>query len=289
MMTHVLLDSDRVDISTTGDAVSLGGVLCGLKDIDGWHNGPGVRKNRADRLWAHGEFSERGWRTARLITISGHIRTTTRAEAGGFVDRLATVFADGTPGQFIFTDPDLGTRWANCTLEGAPKTAWTQQTRIDWELELLAADPRKYGLPVEAAGGVPVDGGALAFDLFTQGTMGVLDFGAPGSTGVVELTNVGTADTAPVFTVTGTMPSGFTVENRATGARLVFAGAVVTGQVVRLDSGSGDVTVNGVDRGVLLVRREWEMLDPGETGSWVLTAADSVGALMVVEVIPAWW
>lgn len=289
MMTHVIPEADSVTINATEVTATLDGVLCGLISIDGWHNGPGVRRDKTPRLWAHGDFTERGWRSGRLITLTGHVRTQTRAEAADFVDLLAATYAEGTSGRFSFEDPDQGTRWADVGLESEPKTDWKLPTRIDWQLELYAADPRKYGQSVSDVTGVPVDGGGLGFDLFTQGTLGVLDFGESGDPGFLELTNAGSADTGPVFTVTGDCPDGFTITNRVTGARLVYSAPVFVGQPVVLDASYGSVMVDGVDAGPALVRREFEMLDGGETGSWLLTAPNSVDALLRVEVTPAWW
>lgn len=290
MMTHVDLAPDRLDVRATEDTANLDGILCGLTSIDGWTNGPGIRRQRTDRLWAHGEFSERGWRTARLITITGHIRTTTRAEAAALVDELASVYADGTTGRFTFSDPDLGTRWADVALEGTPKTDWDRSTRIDFQMQLLAADPRKYGQAITGSTGVPVDGGGLGYDLYTVGSTGVLDYGAAGSPGIVSLTNAGTADTAPIHTITGSCPSGFTITELGTGRRLVYAGTVISGQVIRLDSADGSVMLDDDgDRGAQLVRREWLRLGKRQTGTWLFEAPGSTNAQLQTEVAPAWW
>lgn len=290
MMTHVDLKDSQLDIRATEDTANLDGVLCGLINHDGWINGPGVRRSKTPRLWAHGDFTERGWRTGRLITLTGHIRTSTRAEAAAFTDRLAEQFAEGSFGRFTFDDPDLGSRWAEVALESEPKANWSQPTRIDWQLELYAADPRKYGQKTAGSTGVPGDGGGLGYDLYTIGSTGVLDYGAAGSPGTVNLTNTGTADTPTVHIITGACPLGFSITEIGTGRRLVYAGAVIPGQVIRLDSADGSVTLDDDgDRSAQLVRREWVRLGKNQTGTWLFEAPGSTNALMTVEVTPAWW
>jgi hypothetical protein len=64
------LTVDGLTFSTEGWTSPQGYTLW-LDDLAGWTAGPSVRRDRTDRMNAHGEFSERGWRGARLVTITG--------------------------------------------------------------------------------------------------------------------------------------------------------------------------------------------------------------------------
>lgn len=279
-------------------SASLDGMVFGRKEsgaifkvgsFDGWFGSPGVRNDTTQRLWAHGNFSDNGWRDARLLILGGNARFDSDEAAMAGYHRLVSMAAQGAPLTLYVDDSLFGRLTATVQLSSAVEVDWVTPELFKFQFQLLAADPRKYGEAASDVTGVPVDGGGLGFALFTQGTLGVLDFGEPGDPGFLELTNSGTADTAPVFTVTGQCPQGFTITNRVTEARLAYASPVLAGQTVVLDAGFGSVQVNGVDAGPRLVRREFEMLDGGETGSWFLTAPNSVDALLRVEVTPAWW
>lgn len=287
-MTTGLAVGRKVITVTAHDMAIVDGINVILSDIDGWHNGPGVRRDSTARLWAHGDFSERGWREARYITISGFAWGNTRAEAAGIVDELAASMADGTEGRFIFIDPDHGTRWAEVVLDGQPKTRWGGDLAVEFQLVLKAADPRKYGQPITSSTGISVDGGGLAYPLYFPS--GALSYGPAGTPGTLQLANAGTADTAPVHTVTGDMPNGFTITELGTQRRLIYALAVIAGQVIRLDASDGSVMLDGgSDRGAGLVRRDWVRLEKGQTGTWLFEAPGSSGALLTTEVTPAWW
>src|SRR5690606_9897811 len=78
-----------------------------------------------------------------------------------------------------------------------------------WAAEWVCSDPFRYAAPVVESTGFAQMLGGLEYDLFTDGTddTGVLEYGDPGTeTGMVDVTNAGTADAWPVFTVTGPTP-----------------------------------------------------------------------------------
>lgn len=262
-----------------------------LTDIKGWHNSPGVRRNSTPRLWAHGNFSERGWRDARLISVQGFIFCDNRADAAAMTDTLNAALADGAEGTFTVLDSDLGNRWAKVYMIGTPTVDWDGNEHIYFAIDMEAPDPRKYGLLATAGTPVAAPGGGLAWDLFsTAAATGVLDFGAAGAAGTVTFSNPGTADTAPALKVSGYAP-GFTITNVATGARLTYTGTVLAGQYVLLNASDGSVLLNGyADRSGALARREWSMI-PGNGSATFLF--ESVGAdanaALTLEAYPAWW
>lgn len=281
-----------VAITVTPELITglLPGVNMKLVDIPGWYGGPGVRRDSTPRLWTHGQFSERGWREARLVTLQGAVVCDTRAQAAAVLDSVASVLADGTEGLLTVNDPDIGPRWAKVLLAGSPKTMWNGTDTVEFSLDLLAADPRKYGTSTSAATAIAAPGGGLVYPLGSPAPPGVLDYGATGTPGTVALANKGSADTAPVFTVTGDLPNGFTITNVETGRRLVYASAILAGQYLRLDTADGSVKLEGyADRSALLTVRQWTRLSPYSTGTWLFEAQGSTGALLSVEVKPAWW
>lgn len=275
---------------TTGQMLELQpGTNQVLTHLDGWFSPAGTRRNATDRLWAHGTFSERGWRDQRVITVGGHIFTKTRAEAAAMTDELAAALADGTAGKFIVNDADLGYREATVFIQGTPTVNWNGGVDVFFMIDMVAPDPRKYGPLATATTLAAAPGGGLIFDLFTGTNAGVLDFGASDTPGTVTLENVGTADTAPVFTVTGMAP-GFTITETSTGARLIYSDTLAAGQSLVINAADGSVLLDGyADRSAALIRREWTLI-PGRTRqTYLFESPGNAGASLTLGVRPAWW
>lgn len=266
-----------------------------VTDIRGWYRGAAFRRDSASRMAAHGNFSERGFRDARYPSISGMFIGSTRAEAAAFVDEINAYLGDGTEGTLTITDTDLGTRSAKVYLL-APDVAWDGGLEVEFHLDMEAPDPRKYGDPVTASALAPKPGGGLIFPLFNNdpfgsSTTGALSFGTPGESGLLTLSNTGTAESPVTATVTGPVgSSGFTITHLATGRKLVYTAPVIAGQYVVLDSRTGTVKLNGyADRAAFLVDRDWIVLGGGETAKYLFEAPDSPEARLTLEVAPAWW
>lgn len=273
---------------TTGEMLELQpGTNQVLTLLDGWFSPAGTRREGTARLWAHGTFSERGWRDQRVITLGGHIFTTTRTDAANMTDTLSAALADGTAGKFIVNDSDLGYREAEVFITGTPTVNWNGGLDIFFMIDMVAPDPRKYGLQITDTAGASAPGGGMVFDLFTSN--GVLDFGDAGEDGTVTLENVGTADTAPVFTVTGYAP-GFTITDVATGARLIYSETIAAGQSITLNAADGSVLLDGyADRSAYLTRREWTTIGPRTRATYLFESPGNTGASLTLGVSPAWW
>lgn len=489
---------------TTGEMLELQpGTNQVLTHLDGWFSPAGTRREGTARLWAHGSFSERGWRDQRVITVGGHIFTETRTDAANMTDTLSAALADGTAGTFIVDDADLGYREATVYITGTPTVNWDGGLDIFFMIDMVAPDPRKYGEPLTVSTVASAPGGGLDFGLFTgadsttrinyalnpeavsatgfatyltgtsetgtttyvtgagdgpaggptsyarrsvtaaktggstgfsattstyiaphsgttgdsetasvwlrytgtgslqvrmrataysgttavtstdsnyitlptgqwvrvsstvtatgdydgvgwwayftsgnvpaagstldatgvliesgsalgtwfsgrsastagvtehywggaadaslsteiaysagAGNAGVLDFGAAGSPGTVTLENVGTADSAPVFTISGYAP-GFTITEVTTGARLIYTGTVLAGQTLTINAADGSVLLDGyADRSAFLTRREWTRV-PGRTRyTYLFESPGNDGASLTLGVKPAWW
>lgn len=275
---------------TTGAGLSLRpGTNQVLTSLEGWYSPAGTRRSETERLWAHGSFSERGWREQRVISVGGHIYTDTRAAAAEMTDELSAVLADGTAGEFIVDDANLGRRSATVYLTGAPTVDWQGGLDIIFAIDMVAPDPRKYGVLVTSTTGAASPGGGLVFDLFTGDNAGVLDFGGAGNPGTVTFENIGTADTAPVFTVTGYALS-FTITEVTSGARLIYSRPVPAGQSLVLNAADGSVLLDGyADRSAYLTRREWTRVNGKTRATYLFESPGNAGATLQIGAKPAWW
>jgi hypothetical protein len=243
-------------------------------------------------MGGHGTHAERGYKDERLITVTGHHVAASRAAAGLYADDLAAFLGDGTEGIFRVDDASLGTRWAEVYLaSGGVEATWTGGVDVSFQIHMVAPDSRKYGTPVVSAPtGVPTPGNGLVFPLFGSPNTGVLDIGSGGYPGRATVTNTGTADAGPVFSVWGEYVPGFTLTELTTGRRLVYTEVVTSGQELVLDANDGSVTLDGyAPRDSKLVISDWTRLGRGESGTWQFESPGSVGAQFTVGVTPAWW
>lgn len=275
---------DGLTFSTEG-WTSPEGYTLWLDELKGWTDGPGVRRDRTQRMNAHGEFSERGWRDARMVTIEGEAVCPSDTTAALAEQDLAAILADGLMGVLEVSDSATVDMSIGAGLFSEPKIGHTNDLTLTYQIQFLCPKPRKYGAAVNDQTGVATPGGALEYPLDDP-----LDYGAAGDPGTVSLANTGTADTAPAFTVTGDMPNGFTITHVQSGNRLVYSDAVLAGQTVRLDAADGSVWLEGnADRTPKLTVREWVRVPKKTTATWLFEASGSVGALMIAEMRPAWW
>lgn len=120
---------------------------------------------------------------------------------------------------------------------------------VHFAVDLLAWDPIRYGQATNVSSGLPTQGGGLEFPLFSGGVGGALYFGANGALGRTTLANSGTADTWPVFTITGALDAGFFIQRLDTGDVLRYDAAVPAGTTVSIDTATGEVLIDGVSDG----------------------------------------
>lgn len=261
--------------------------------IVGWHGSAPMKRNKSPRLGAHGTYSERGWKDERLIIVPGAFVGSSRASAAAALDQLAGYLGDGLDGTFEVNDANLGLRWANVYLaDGGFDPKWKSAKSFTYDLHLVATDPRKYGTKISVPNtGIPVlDGGLQTEPLMGNIGTDVLDFGTAGYPGTATLTNIGTADTGPVHTITGTNVPGFTITEVITQRRLVFTDTIQAGQTLVINTDDGSVMLDGyASRRAKLTVAQWTRLGPGQTGTWLFESPGSTGANMKVEVTPAWW
>lgn len=245
-----------------------------------WVTGSNVRDGLApkthitERAAGHGAYRSRSFMSARPITLEGFCRGQDRISRSEARDLLLSIFVDGGQQQFTFDD---GVQVRTCMVElaGAPRVDVSRnQTSFAWQLSMVAADGRMLDTEVQIAGPITVGGASTDGLDWTGGgsngldwaTGGGLDWGASGASGVFTLTNLGTFETYPVFTVVGpvTAPS-FT--DPASGRVLAYSGTVESGQTLVIDTSpfSRTVKLNGTDRFSLMTSAQWFAIPPGGT------------------------
>jgi Phage tail protein len=189
------------------------------------------------------------------ITIQGSAQGFTAAGVAASRRSFAGLFAGGGQQTMSITDIDGVVLTVTVEKNGAPKvTPQSAGLDFDWQLNVIAADPRKY-LPVSSSS-TPLPSSSGGLDWSTGGgldwsTGGGLNWGVAGSNGLLQLTNTGTADAWPVFTITaptdGSTLVNPTIVNQNTGQMLQYVDTLFLGDVVVINTSpyNKSVTKNG--------------------------------------------
>jgi hypothetical protein len=263
--------------------------------LEGWEDLPDPRQASELRAQDHGRFDAEVFSEARHVLVAGQCGTP--AERDTMLAELKASFNFSAKtllplrithaGQTLTADARL--------LRFKPiPIAWGAGF-FGWVAEWVCPDPLRYGdLIAPAPVGFPQAGGGLRFPLFTNGSTvtGYLDFGPPGTTGRITLTNTGTADAWPQFTASGPTPvEGFDIVCVETGERLRFAAAVSAGSTLVLDSATGRVLLNGdADQSGFLTVAEWASIPPGASRTFMFLSRGVLTAASFTATIrpPSW-
>jgi hypothetical protein len=259
----------RIDINSTELVLSSGYTLASapgrsivITVADEWYKGAPVRRTDTPRLNADGSFPDRSTRGAKLVPVSGHATTTTRAEAGLLIDELNAYLGDGDEGILRVNDIDLGERWATVSIADGADVRWNQKLDVKFTLYLVMNDPYKYGAKV-VTDSVP-------------------------SGGAIVIPNTGTANSFPYFRIEGPRPAnGFTI-TASDGSVLRYVGADTLEGDILIDSSRTEVWRGEEDDSKLLTIREWTEVVGGGSETYTFDAPGS-GATLTGEIYPRWY
>lgn len=266
--------------------------------IQGWTGGAGVEVDRQQRTFGHGEFAQPGRRTGRPITVGGWVYCADDTMVARATDTLAAALADGSFGVLTVTDDRLGPRWAHVQLVGTIDDDWSKPNLYEFQLQLLAPEPYKYGALSEASTGLfdaDFDGQGLVFDgaSTTLAFEPSLDFGAtPVDSGSISLENVGTAAANVRFVVEGPTPDGgFAITDQQTGLSIFYYGVVLAGNTLVLDGRNGSILLNGTtDRYGDALVEAWPTIPPGSTRDFLFVPlADTSAATLTGSAYATYW
>jgi hypothetical protein len=186
----------------------------------GWDDGVDIRRERVDRPGTHGSFVVPGYSDSREVSISGWCRARSVAELAVMRDHLTGLLADG--GEADVTVDNQGLQlYAQAQLGSKPKFESDRRDRrfAAYQLQLWFPNPRKY------AAARPAE--PVAIDV------------------AVKTVNYGNFPAAPVFTITGNMPSGYTIAG-PDGKFYVVSRPVLPGQTHVIDMATGWLRIDGV-------------------------------------------
>lgn len=219
--------------------------------FEGWNDGAEIIRDFVNRAQDHGAYDLPGFLDARVVSIIGTCWASSPEKLMWFGSQLTGLLVDGS-GQIVVEQPG-STQWATGRL-GARTTFAVRAEDIRsaaYQLQLWCADPRKYGEARTFAGGTP----SYHYGNFTS---------------------------APVHTVTGTMP-GYTINGPA-GKTFTVTKPVTAGHPHTIDMATGRLVVDGaVQMGVVTSGDVWGVPSGGQI-THTLTGSGGVLSTTVRDV-----
>lgn len=264
----------------------------------GWFSPLGVRSSDTEIPGYDGNYESPNLKAARVITLSGLAKAPDAATADAAVDQFNNLLSSGaTLQQFLVHENsrDLTAMVKLSTGSDLTRTTWRS---FEWQLVLIAPDPRKYGPTVTASTGLPSTSGGIDY-LTDSGidyvTNGGIDYGTPGTSGLLQLTNMGSAESWPMFTFAGPTDGATLIApsatNTDTGDRLAYSGTLATSDQLKLTSTPGrrSAILNGVPYRRFLTAAEWFPVPAGATVSIQFQGTSSSGtSLLTASLAPAY-
>ncbi len=252
-----------------GDLVFVGqpdetfnGLLVERGGLTDWYSLAPAKNPKEERPQDHGSF-RRGkiFRQSKTITVKGWAVAGNRTQAFERRQTLVGLLAAEDELLMRVTD-DFSTTERVVVVEDVDVPD-NPTTNFEFAIDMTAEDPRRYDVVVPKVTGLPMPAGGASWPVSWP-----VSWGAVGVLGRVSSTNTGTADSVPLFQVTGGLPDGFLLEQEGTGRVIRFEGAIPVGSTLFLNPRTGRASLNGqADRSGLLTRSDWWSVAPGGTSA----------------------
>jgi len=259
-----------------------------VEELTGWDDLPDITSYDQPQARGHGDHTGDQFARSRIVTASGTIASPAARDALALALSAASPVTSALDDLTVQTFGRVLTSSARVIRRSLPVNVDYAAGVVPFALQWKCPDPLRYG-PAQTAGpiGLPTPGGGLAYPLAYP-----LDYGTAGTLGMASLTNVGTADTSVLFTVTGALSSGFEISS-ADGQRLTYPAPLFSGDVLTLDTATGAVLLGGTaDRRNSLTVADWMQVPAGGSLSVrfsSLGGAFDASATLTAMIRPAYW
>lgn len=269
----------------------------GVRTLAGWDERPDVRLTSIARPAAHGRLSGSALADERIVTLAGQIVSPDRDALLWELDAAMYLAEPGAPSEILTVTRAGRTLYADAQLTAfrTPTDGEWASGKVPYAIEWRCADPLRYGDPIAPSTGFPTSVGGLRYDLYTDGAggdLGFLDYGEASASGVVTLSNPGTAAVPVLLQITGPIPSqGFDVIQVGSGKRLTFEDPVGSGSVLVMDGATGAAVIDGnADRAGQLTWRDWPVVPPRSSIQLLFSPrGPRSDATMTAVFRPGWW
>lgn len=263
------------------NAVDSAGCKWWASVVEDGQSTPPPKQRRSRRPYGLGGYRSRQYWDFRRFTIEGAAECPNALAAEAAADALRGLFSSG--GQITYTRKmRQGSRFINVELYDALRIKTLPSPNImTFQIPLEANDPRYLDTVLQQPTASVSAPSSSGLDWATTGgldwaTGGGLNWGTSPSTGVMALTNAGTADAFPSFSLAGplTNPS---ISDPATGRIVAYNGSIISGQTLVIDMSpfTRKVAIDSVDRTASLTSAQWITVPPGASRSLVLGGSGS--------------
>jgi hypothetical protein len=257
------------------------GVVWLFEDVKGW-GAPGgtlspLQKPRQAGLWAGASYAK-----GRPLVLTGTAIAPNEYTASVALDRLiGAASLDDT----VLTVSESGRqRWQTVRRDGDVLPTWAGATAFSYSIQVVAPDPRKFGIALTASTKLPSTSGGLTVP-FT------VPFGIPAVTvsGQVNLTNPGN-ETGPVTIRIDGPCAGPIVTHVGSASALVFSASLIlsAGEWLDIDLEKRSVLANGqASRNGYITSRGWFGFEPGANTFAFTAKTFNTASQMTVTAIAA--
>lgn len=252
-----------------------------------WYKSPEAKSKLDERPQAHGSFRPVfDWRGVATPSVEGHFAGASYAEAVAAIDALNSL-AGGQLTTMTVAD-DLRSTSRQVSIRNIDIPDNNGQPLIDFAIDMVAPDPRRYGTEVATPTGLPVPGTGIAYPITFP-----LAYGTPGADGRVSMQNPGTAESYPTFEVSGALVGGFSLVEVGTGRQIRFVRDIPDGSKVVINSRTGrayiDVPANDVSS--FLTVTDWWSVPAGGSSVVQFSALGSSSGTptLLARLAPAFW
>lgn len=281
----------------SNDAVTVdgNGVYWGVASTTGWYDLPSMRLFNSPLPRNSGLFRSTSYKGGRTIVINGWISAPTMALREAARNSLLGLPFSG--GELTLTVTDV-VGSLTCAVELVDcKAVPSGPFAVDFQLTVQARDPRKYGPasvgttgPASTSGGIDWStGGGIDWS-----TGGGINWGTSTSSGQVGLTNPGTAETWPTFTLAangGTLVNPI-ITDSLTGGQLAFTLSMAGTDTLIITTNpiARSVLYNNTDRRGAMTAAQWWSVPPSTSDIVSLGQFSASGSpSLTMALAPAYW
>jgi hypothetical protein len=252
----------------------------GFRTIDHWDDNTDSKAELEERSQGHGAFGQGTIdRTARVMAMTAFVVADDFRQAQRIRQELAAVFARDRILMRVTDDFSSSWRWVTILRSTLPKVS---TAAFSYSIDILAVDPFRYEDADPVTTGLPTAGTGHLWPMVWP-----FNWGTPGASGRLTLSNVGTALAWPSFEVLGGIQNGFELEEVGTGRIIRYDQTLLIGSKAAIEPRIGTVMVDGVSRSTFLTRRDWFSVPPGGTVQVQFRAlGDPFGTPQLIGMLP---
>ena len=268
---------DGLSFGTGPDANGFSYVVLTSK---GWKGSAVRRPQLSDRPNANGSYREPNYSGPRVVELDGIAIAPTASSRDRMCDVLEGLCRGANPlYDLIRNEAERSLRLAVEIQGKIDVREMPDRVSLAFNIQLIASDPRKFDTNVNtlstAIAQAPLDG--VLWNGTTPGTTGT-EWNGPsapitglvyqsssGGTGLLTLANNGGESTPVVFTITGPTSGTLvqpTIVNTNTGDVLTYSGTLMPLDVLVIDTGTGNVMLNGSSGAGQMSRADFFELPP---------------------------